>query len=118
MKIIYPTSTGIAIITPTGEVLIEETARKDVPAGVPYLLFEDNALPTDFAVLNAMAFDFSMPSGHGSDYGVGTDWAVLTYDGQGRAELMINTTTNEIGVRDGEAVVIAEPEQPPIQLLA
>lgn len=59
MKIIYPTSTGIAVVTPTGELPIQEVARKDVPAGAPYLFVDDSAIPT------ALEADFSVPDGHG-----------------------------------------------------
>ena len=47
MKIIYPTETGVAIITPTGELSIEEVAAKDVPQGVPYKIVEDTDIPSD-----------------------------------------------------------------------
>jgi hypothetical protein len=53
MKIIYQTETGVAIITPTGELSIEEVAAKDVPAGVPYRIVQDNEVPTDRTFRNA-----------------------------------------------------------------
>lgn len=66
MKIIYPNADGgISIIHPTGLISIEEVARKDVPAGVPYLMVEDEAIPTDRTFRNAWEADFSSPHGHG-----------------------------------------------------
>ena len=47
MKIIYQTEEGLSIITPTGEIDINEVARKDVPAGVDYWIVEDNQISTD-----------------------------------------------------------------------
>lgn len=53
MKIIYPTESGIAIITPTGELSIEEVAAKDVPAGVPFRIVNDDEVPNDRTFRNA-----------------------------------------------------------------
>ena len=52
MKIIYQTATGVAIIHPTGELSIEECA-KDVPAGVPYRIVNDDEVPSDRTFRNA-----------------------------------------------------------------
>jgi hypothetical protein len=56
MKIIYPTETGVAIITPTGELSIEEVAAKDVPAGVPYKIVNDDEVPSDRTFRNAWEY--------------------------------------------------------------
>lgn len=53
MKIIYQTATGIAIIHPTGELSLEEVAAKDVPAGVPYRIVNDDEVPSDRTFRNA-----------------------------------------------------------------
>lgn len=53
MKIIYQTATGVAIITPTGELSIEEVAKKDVPTGVPYRIVNDDEVPSDRTFRNA-----------------------------------------------------------------
>ena len=53
MKIIYKTTTGVAIIHPTGELTIEEVAKKDVPAGVPYRIVNDDEVPSDRTFRNA-----------------------------------------------------------------
>jgi len=56
MKIIYPTETGIAIITPTGELSLEDTAKKDVPAGVAYTIVNDEDVPSDRTFRNAWEY--------------------------------------------------------------
>ena len=53
MKIIYQTETGVAIITPTGELSLEEVAAKDVPAGVPFRIVNDDEVPSDRTFRNA-----------------------------------------------------------------
>ncbi len=58
-KIIYPQETGIAVITPTGELSLEETALKDVPTGVKYKIIDVSDLPSDRDFRNAWEFDFS-----------------------------------------------------------
>lgn len=47
MKIIYRTETGISVIHPTGEVPIEEVAKKSVPSGSDYVIVDDDAIPGD-----------------------------------------------------------------------
>jgi hypothetical protein len=65
-RIIYPMTTGgVAIVTPTGLLPIEEVARKDVPAGVPYRIVSDEDLPADWSLQEAWSADFSAPHGHG-----------------------------------------------------
>lgn len=60
MKIIYPNSEGgISVIIPTGDLPIEDVAQKDVPAGTPYLIVEDDVIPTDRSFRNAWEADFS-----------------------------------------------------------
>ena len=66
MKIIFPNGNGgVAIIYPTGELPIEEVARKDVPAGVPYLVVDDADIPRDRTYREAWEADFSTPHGFG-----------------------------------------------------
>ena len=53
-RIIYTNSEGgISVIIPTGELSIEEVAAKDVPAGTPYEIVEDDAIPSDRTFRNA-----------------------------------------------------------------
>jgi len=65
-KILYPNPDGgISVIVPTGELPIEDVVQKDVPAGTPYLIVEDDAIPSDRTFRNAWEADFSNPDGHG-----------------------------------------------------
>jgi hypothetical protein len=65
MKIIYPYQGHIAVINPAATWDYKEVARKDVPAGVPYLFVEDADLPTEDEFFNAWTADFSNPDGYG-----------------------------------------------------
>lgn len=66
MKIIYPnTNGGISIIQPGGDHPIAEVARKDVPAGVPYLIIDAADVPSDRIFRDAWEADFSNPHGYG-----------------------------------------------------
>jgi len=58
-KIIYPNETGIAVIAPTGELSLEETALKDVPSGVKYKIIDESDLPSDRDFRNAWEYDFT-----------------------------------------------------------
>ncbi len=67
-KIIYPNEGGgVSLLIPASEcgLTIEEIARKDVPAGKPYLIVEASDLPEDHTFFNAWEADFSSPDGHG-----------------------------------------------------
>jgi hypothetical protein len=67
-RILYPTDGGgVAVIHPTGELPIEEVARKDVPAGVPYQIVDASDIPTDREFRNAWEAD-SIPDGVGLGY--------------------------------------------------
>lgn len=70
MKILYPNPDGgICVLHPTGELPIEDVAQKDVPAGTPYLIVEDDVIPSDRSFRNAWEAEFSNPDG----YGIGAD---------------------------------------------
>jgi len=70
MKALYQDPEGnLCVVCPTGELPFEEVCRKDVPAGLPYLIVEDDAVPTDRSFRNAWEADFSNPDG----YGIGAD---------------------------------------------
>ena len=64
-RIIYPYKDTIAVVYPDPELPLAECCRKDVPAGVPYLVIEDDDVPTDRAFRNAWEADFSNPDGIG-----------------------------------------------------
>lgn len=71
-RIIYENDTGsIAVVIPAPDcgLAIEEIARKDVPAGVPYLIVNASDLPEDNEFFNAFEADFSNPDG----VGIGAD---------------------------------------------
>ena len=57
--IIFPNETGIAVITPTGELSVEETALKDVPTDVKYKIIDASDLPTERDFRNAWEYDFT-----------------------------------------------------------
>lgn len=58
-RIIFPNETGIAVITPTGELSVEETALKDVPSGVKYKIIDASDLPQERDFRNAWEYDFT-----------------------------------------------------------
>ena len=69
-RIIYQTNDGgVAIIIPTGELPIEEVARKDVPAGVAYQIVDESDIPSDREFRNAWEANITEPDG----YGIGAD---------------------------------------------
>lgn len=58
--IIYPTDSGVAVMMPTPEYLlnhtIEECARKDVPAGKPYKIVDASEIPSDLTFRGAWEY--------------------------------------------------------------
>ena len=58
-KIIFPNKTGIAVITPTGVLSVEETAKKSVPTGVKYKIIDVSDLPQERDFRNAWEYDFT-----------------------------------------------------------
>jgi len=56
-RILYKTETGIAVIVPTGELSIEETAKKDVPQGLPFKIVDVSEIPADRTFRNAWDID-------------------------------------------------------------
>jgi hypothetical protein len=70
--IIHPNdSDGVAVYYPAPECTIPlyERGRKDVPAGRPFLIIEEDLLPSDHTFFDAFEADFSNPDG----YGIGCD---------------------------------------------
>ena len=66
MRIIFPNANGgISIIHPTGLLPVAEVAKKDVPAGVPYLIVHDQDIPEDRTYRNAWSANFAEPHGYG-----------------------------------------------------
>lgn len=68
-KIIYPNDENkLSIIFPATDcgLTVEQIARKDVPAGKPFLIVEDSELPEeDFMFADAWEADFTDPDGYG-----------------------------------------------------
>ena len=58
-RIIYPHKTGIAVLIPTGDLSVEDTASKDVPSVVKYKIINESDLPLDRDFRNAWEYDFS-----------------------------------------------------------
>lgn len=69
--IIYPKQdNSIVVVYPTGEIEVNEVARKDVPAGVPYKIIDSSLLPEEYGeFFDAWEADFSNSDG----YGIGAD---------------------------------------------
>lgn len=65
MLIIYPHEDHIAVIYPHESWDYREVARKDVPAGKPYLFVQEADLPAEDEFFNAWTADFSNPDGYG-----------------------------------------------------
>ncbi len=75
--IVYQDDDGTAsVVFPTNDLPIEEVAKKDVPAGKPYLVMDGATLP-DWQFQAAWVVDFSKPDG----VGLGHDaWAAQYND--------------------------------------
>ena len=59
MKVIlFPENSNICEIYMTGEISLEETAKKDVPTGTKYKIVDEKDLPQDRHFRDAWEFDF------------------------------------------------------------
>ena len=68
-RIIYQNNDGgVSIIIPTGEISVEEVAKKDVPAGTPYKIVDVSEIPEDRTFRNAWEFNITDPDGVGLGY--------------------------------------------------
>ena len=80
--ILYPNERGgIAICYPAPNcgISIEEIARKDGPAGRPYLIVDETDVPTDHTFFEAFEADFTNPHG----YSVGAQaWFIEQYEAE------------------------------------
>ena len=83
-RIIYPYKDTIAVVYPDPKLPLEECCKKDVPAGVPYLVIEDDDVPTDRTFRNAWEADFSTPDG----YGIGAKEWFKNHGGQQQMEMI------------------------------
>jgi hypothetical protein len=59
---------GVSIIYPTGELAIEEVAKKDVPAGTPYKIVDTESIPEDRTFRGAWEAEITEPDGVGLGY--------------------------------------------------
>ena len=62
MKIIFKDNEGVKVMFPAIDIDIRIIADKDVPAGLPYIIFNDK-LPTE--PQETWEVDLSNPDGHG-----------------------------------------------------
>jgi hypothetical protein len=68
-RIIYQNNDGgVSILIPTGELAIEEVAKKDVPAGVAYKIVDEADIPTDRTFRDAWEANIAAPDGVGLGY--------------------------------------------------
>lgn len=68
--IIFPNDEGhLTFVYPAAEcgLTVQEIAKKDVPAGKPYLIVDDEFVPKDHTFFNAFEADFSQPHGIGGE---------------------------------------------------
>lgn len=65
-RIIYQNNDGgVNILIPSGELSIEEVARKDVPFGVSYKIIDTADVPSDRTFRDAWEADMTQPDGVG-----------------------------------------------------
>lgn len=90
MKIIFKNQgNSIGVITPTIEALsfatVEQIAKKDVPAGLPYWIVEDSSIPTDRTFRDAWEIDesFGEPDGFGRESNEFSEEQLQAYYKQG-----------------------------------
>lgn len=85
MKIIYNENGKLVIIHPTKEAIglfgIDFIAGKDVPAGFPYAIIEDNEIPSDVPRDALQVNDADLTSGIGWEIGAGSNWAIIEISG-------------------------------------
>ena len=59
---------GVSILYPTGELAIEEVAKKDVPAGKPYKIVDAASIPEDRTFRGAWEANITNHDGVGLGY--------------------------------------------------
>lgn len=65
--IVYPSpenSEEICVVYPTGDIPVEDVAKKDVPKDTPYLIIDSSELPSSKIFRKAWRCDFSNPHGY------------------------------------------------------
>jgi hypothetical protein len=66
--IIFDNGNGVSVVYPTGELSVEEVAKKDVPAGVPYKIVDATDILEDRTFRAAWEADITEPDGVGLGY--------------------------------------------------
>jgi hypothetical protein len=100
--IIYRENNGTpAVMAPTQEALdalgIMAIALKDVPKGKRFKILD----AAEFAELEGIpqeawvVDEADLTDGVGADFGCGSEWAVIDYDGDGKPDLLRNQRTGE-----------------------
>lgn len=65
----------ISVLIPTGDISVEDVARKDIPAGTPYWIIDVSEIPSDREFRNAWELDASL-LGEPDGIAIGQDaWA-------------------------------------------
>ena len=66
-RIIYSTNEGgVAVVIPTGELSVTDTAKKDVPTGTAYWIVDVSEIPSDRTDRDAWELvDMPEPDGYG-----------------------------------------------------
>lgn len=81
----------------TDEEFMAWIAAKDVPVGKPFKIVDVADIPSDRSERAAWEVDEALlTDGVGADYGVGSDWAVVDWDGDGKPDVLINHRTGEV----------------------
>jgi len=105
--VIYQQAGGkLAVLIPTGELSIEEVARKDVPSGAPYFIVDRQVIPHDLTFFEAWEADFSQP--HGTGIGAQA-WFIEQYEAEIAAinaeQMPARLPDNQQTVEEYDAVV-------------
>lgn len=92
-RIVYmapETNTMVMVVpSPFSGLTLDQIAKKDVPAGVPYLIVDVSDIPTTSEFQHAWEADFSNPHGYGADYGAGSNNDVAGWNPDGTPILRV-----------------------------
>lgn len=66
--IIFKFNGSLCILYPSGILSVQETAIKDVPAGIPFKIINKSLLPQDRTFRNAWDIVITIPDGIGQGY--------------------------------------------------
>ena len=58
--LVYKENDTLIVVHPTGEVPIEQVAKNDIPAGLPYKIMDVSGIPTDRTFRDAWDMDESL----------------------------------------------------------